>query len=223
MFGIFQDIAAAHARNLGADVRWLHDEKNLAWILMRIRLEIDSYPMLGQELIVETWPQDPRALYERDYVIREESGEALVRSVSTWVIMNLGTREITRDKFLDYCGVETKKERAIDGGVARLKPLPNADTVYEKEINYSDLDYNWHVNNAKYVDFIMDAFPIEEYKKREVKAIEVHYINEVGAGEALLIRKKNLEEGKDYIDGVRKADESHVFNALVEWREKHGE
>jgi len=226
MFGIFQDIAAAHARNLGADVRWLREELDLAWILMRIRLEIDSYPMLGQELMVDTWPQEPRALYERDYVIREADGKTLARAASTWIIMNLSTREIKRDRFLDYKGVETKKERAIEGGVARLKPVDGAETVYEKKIRFSDVDYNWHANNAKYVDFIMDVFPIEDYKKLEVKAIEVHYINEVGPGEDLFIRRKVLEEGcgptdverKDYIDGVRVSDGSPVFNALVEWR-----
>ena len=219
MFGIFQDIAAAHARNLGADVRWLHDEMDLAWILMRIRLEIDKYPILGQELVVETWPQEPRAMYERDYMMRDSEGNALVRASSIWIIMNLSTREIKRDKFLDYKGIKIKKERAIEGGIARLKTAQEAKAVYEKVIHFSDLDYNWHANNAKYVDFIMDAFPIEEYKTREVKAIEVHYINEVSAGEILEIRRLNLEEGKDYVDGVRKADGGHVFNALVEWRE----
>jgi len=218
MFGVFQDIAAAHARNLGADVRWLREELDLAWILMRIRLEIDSYPVLGQELKVETWPQDPRALYERDYRVSDTDGNALVRAASTWIIMNLSTREIKRDKFLDYFGIETKKERAIEGGVGRLKPIEGAETVYEKEIRFSDIDYNWHANNARYVDFIMDTYPIEVYKKLEVKAIEVHYVNEMGPGEFVLIRRLEVEEGKDYIDGVRKSDGLSVFNALVEWR-----
>ena len=220
MFGIFQDIAAAHARNLGADVRWLSDELNVAWILMRIRVEIDRYPMLGQEVRVDTWPQKPRALYDRDYTISDMEGNPLVRAASTWVIMNLGTREIKRDKFLDYHGIELKKERAIEGGVSRLKPVEGAEVVYEKEIRFSDVDYNWHANNAKYVDYIMDAFSIDEYKKREVIAIEVHYVNEIGAGESLQIRRKELGEKKYYIDGVRMADGGSVFNAIVEWGDR---
>jgi len=218
MFGVFQDIAAAHARNLGADVRWLSDEMNLAWILMRIRIEIDCYPALGQEVMVETWPQEPRALYDRDYIIRDTEGEILVRASSTWIIMNLGTREIKRDKFLDYFGIEMKKERAIEGGVGRLKPLRGAEVVYEKVIRFTDVDYNLHANNAKYVDYIMDAFPFEKYVKNEIKAIEVHYINEIGPGESMRVRRLKLERGKDYIDGVRKADGKIVFSALVEWR-----
>jgi len=218
MFGVFQDIAAAHARNLGADVRWLHDELDLAWILMRMRLEVDSYPMLAQEIVVETWPQDPRALYERDYVIKDSEGKVLVRSVSTWVIMNLSTREIKRDKFLDYFGVETKKERAIDGGISRLRPMQGVRNVSEKEIRFSDLDYNLHVNNAKYIDIIMDVFPFDVYVKNEIKAIEVHYINEIGPGETIRIRMLQIEKSKYYIDGMRSTDNMMVFNAIVEWR-----
>ena len=220
MFGLFQDIAAMHAGNLGADVRWLRNELGLAWILMRIRLEIDQYPMLGQEVTVETWPQEPRALYERDYMICDTERNVLARAASTWVIMDLGTREIKRDKFLDYCGIETKKERALGGSVGRLRSVPDAETVYEKEIKFSDVDYNYHTNNAKYVEYVMDVFPFEDYKRRELRAIEVHYINETGPGDTLLIRLKNLEEGKDYVDGVRKSDGTPVFYALAEWRDR---
>ena len=219
MFGMFQDIAAAHASNLGAEVKWLREEMDLAWILMRIRLEIDNYPMLGQDVTVETWPQNPKALYERDYLIRDTGGNVLVRAASTWVIMNLSTREIKRDKFLDYFGIETKKERALKDGVGRLKPLSDAEAVYEKKIMFSDVDYNYHANNARYVDFIMDVFSFDEYRKREIKAIEVHYVNEIGPEETIVIRQKSLEDGKDYIDGINKADGKQVFNALVEWRE----
>jgi len=69
----------------------------------------------------------------------------------------------------------------------------------------------------------MDAFPIDDYIKREVKAIEVHYINETGPGEVLLIRRRDLDGGKYYIDGVRKNDGISVFNALVEWGDKKNE
>ena len=221
MFGMFQDIAALHAANLGAAVDWLDKKLNLAWILMRVRVEIDKYPVYTQDVTVETWPQEPRALYERDYVIRDMDGNALVRASSTWVIMNLSTREIKRDKFLDYCGIEIKKDRSLERGLSRLKSLQKTKPVYAKEVKFSDVDYNVHVNNAKYVDFIMDCFSFEEHRTRDIKAIEVHYINEVGPGEIMKFRRKKINEQTEYLEGVRKADGAYVFNALVEWSEKN--
>jgi len=218
IFGMFQDIAALHASNLGADVNWLRDEMNLAWILMRMRVEIERYPERAQDVTVETWPQEPRALYDRDYMIKDSDGNALINAASTWIIMDLGTREIKRDKFLDYHGLAMNKDRALGRSVGRLKPCEDAELVYEKEIKFSDVDYNIHVNNAKYVDYIMDVFPVDEHKAREIIAIEVHYNNEIGPGNILQIRRKNKDNGTDYIDGVRKEDGVSVFNSVVEWR-----
>ena len=220
MFMMFQDIAALHAANLGAAVDWLHEEMNVAWILMRVRVEIDHYPMLAQDVLVETWPQDPRPLYERDYVIRDTEGNILVRAASTWVIVDLGTRDIKRDKFLDYFGLEMNKDRALGKSLGRIKSVEKADHIYAKEVKFSDVDYNIHVNNAKYVDFIMDCFSFEEHRTRDINAIEVNYINEIGPGETFILRRKEIREGVEYIDGIRKSDRAYVFNALVEWGEK---
>ena len=217
MFGMFQDIAALHAANLGASVAFLREEYGVAWILMRIRLEIDRFPMLAQDVIVETWPQEPRALYERDYSIKGSDGETLVRAASTWIIMDIETREIKRSRFFDYFGIDMNTDRAIGRGVGRLKPEDGAELVYEKGIRFSDVDYNGHVNNAKYVDFVLDSFSFEEHRERELKAIEMHYINESGPGDVLGIRRKRLDAKTDYLDGVRAGDGASVINALAEW------
>jgi len=217
MFGMFQDIAALHASNLGADVNWLYTEHNLAWILMRVRVEIDKYPVYAQDVFVDTWPQKPRALYDRDYQIRDMDGGVLVRAASTWIIMNLATREIKRDKFLDYFGVETDEKRALEKVPGRLKPIEGAELVYEKIIKFSDVDYNVHTNNAKYVDFLMDAFTVEEHRARTLRAIEVHYVNETSPGDVLLFRRKIIDGKTDYLECVRKSDEALAVNAMFEW------
>ena len=219
MFRMFQDIAALHAANLGASVKRLHEELNVAWILMRVRIEIDRYPVLSQELTVETWPQAPRALYDRDYMLRDLENNALVRAASTWVIMDLGTREIKRDKFLDYCGLEMNKERSLGRSLGKLKQVPNAKLAYEKRIQFSDVDYNIHVNNAKYVDFVMDAFSFDEHRKGVIKAFEINYVNEIGPGEVIHIKRKPLGDGIEYVEGMRKIDKALVFNAIAEWED----
>ena len=219
MFCMFQDIAGQHAASLGASVERLREELNLAWILMRVRLEVDRYPILGQEVIVETWPQAPRALYERDYVIRDMDGAALVRAGSVWIIMDLATRDIKRDRFLDYHGLEARKDRALGRGVGRLRPEEGTELVFEKRMGFSDTDYNGHVNNARYVEHIMDCFSLEEHRAREIRSIEMHYINEIGSGDTLQIRQKKLDGGAVYLDGIRKEDGVSVINSLVEWGE----
>jgi acyl-ACP thioesterase len=220
MLSFFQDNSSLHAANLGASVEWLYSEHRSAWVLMRFRLEIDRYPKLSQDISVESWPQDPKGFYERDFIIRGQGGETLVRAASTWVIVNLDTRKIKRERFLDFHNVEICRDRAIGGGVGSLKPMADAETLGEKTMCYSDIDYNNHVNNARYLDHIMDCFPMDMHRDHAVRAVEMHYINEAHPGDVIVFRRKCLaaDSGKRiYVDGMLKTDGAAIFTAAIEF------
>ncbi|MDR3304791.1 MAG: acyl-ACP thioesterase [Clostridiales Family XIII bacterium] len=220
MFGFFQDIASLHAANLGASVERLRADHGAAWILMRARLEVDKYPMLHDKVTVQTWPQAPRALYERDYAIKDEAGNTMVRAASTWIIMKLETREIIRGKLLDYFNIELNTDRALEKRLGKLHPTEGAVPIYEKPIGYSDIDYNEHINNARYVEYVMDCISVPEHKAKAVRAIEVHYLNEAVPGETIVLRRAEAEgpAGKSlYVDGIGKEGGTQVFGSVIEF------
>ena len=221
-FGFFQDISAAHASNLGGDVEWLRDELGVAWILMRMRVEVTKYPRIRDTITVETWPQKPRALYERDYVIYDAEENSLMRAASTWIIMNLKDRSIVREKILDYRGAEMWTKRSLGRSLGKLRPVSGAAPVFEKLIGYSDVDYNGHLNNARHVDFIMDSIPFSEHKKREIRALEINYLNELVPGDTLELRRAAdpADEAVSHFEGVRKEDGESVILADIEWADR---
>ena len=219
LFDFFQDIASQHAENLGGSVEMLRDKHNVAWVLMRMRVEIDEIPKLHDKITIETWPQKARAIFERDYVVKDSKGNVVVRATSNWVILSIEKREIVREKLVNYLDVETLSERAIDKKMGKLKPPSGLNEIYKKEIRYSDIDYNGHINNARYVDFIMDCIPVSKFEKENIKAIEVHYLNEAGSGEAIALRAADFTEDGNvvFIDAVSGDDERVIFNSTVEF------
>lgn len=220
MFDFFQDIASQHAANLGASVDGLHDNFNVAWVLTKVRVEIDRFPILNDLVTIETWPQEARAIYERDYVIKDADGNVIVRAVSNWVVMNLEKREMLRKKMVDYLDIDILKDRALTVKMRKLKPLNELVEMYKKVIRYSDIDYNEHINNAKYVDYILDCFPVPEIKANEIRAIEVHYLNEALSGDTITLRKADFSEDKKtvYIDATADDDCRVVFNSTLEFK-----
>jgi acyl-ACP thioesterase len=189
-FDYFQDIAGLHADNLGAGIDHIKEEYGVAWILMRVRIEIDRYAHLEEPLIIETWPQPPKTLYDRDYLIRAESdGKILARSVSTWVLMDLAAHDIRKGKVFDYAYPIQETERAIDVKLRQLKAPGPLERIAEHPVRYSDIDYNLHVNNARYIDLILDNYSLAFHQEYEIGAIEVNYINEIRPDETLLISK----------------------------------
>lgn len=219
LFGYFQDIASLAVENLGIGINTLENIYSVAWVLMRIRVDITRNPTWNEEITVETWPQQPKKLeFERDYIVRDADGNVIIRAVSTWIIFDINTRELQKSERIAIDYPPFIKERAIDCKLGKLKPFGKLDIAYKKVIGYSDVDFNGHLNNSKYIDFIMDCFPVENHKQYGVKSIEVNYINEAMPGETLVLYRdiSAVDSNRIYIEGVNEAGDKGVFKAQVE-------
>jgi acyl-ACP thioesterase len=224
-FNCFQDVAGLHADNLGAGIDFIKEEYGVAWIVMRVRLEIDRMARLEEPLIIETWPQPPRTLYDRDYLIKaEKDGAVLARAVSTWILMDLTTHEITKGHVFDYAYDVGESERAISRKLRQLKAPAAPEPIAERPVRYSDIDYNLHVNNAQYIDFMMDCYPLSFHQEHEVGAIEVNYINEIRPEETLLVSRAAYPDGDaprhDYFELSSAGDGRTAVKAAIEFRKR---
>lgn len=218
LFIYFQDIASLAAEELGLGIETLEKEHGLAWVLMKIRVDIIRNPSLDEEITMETWPQKPKKLeFERDYLVRDKQGKTIIRAVSSWVIMDLKERKLKRSSAAPIQYSSVKEERAIDCKLGKIKGFNQLDAVYNKVIGYSDVDFNGHLNNSRYVDYMMDCFSMEEHRNNEVKSVEVHFSNEVLPGETILLQKDtSTNELKEvFLIGTNKKDSKTVFKAKV--------
>lgn len=218
LFGLFQDTASVAAEKLGAGVVVLAEEFSVAWILTRIKVQIDRMPVLDEEVTVETWPHQPGRLeFERDYQVRDASGNKIVRAVSNWALMDIHTRELRRADTIHINYPPFIDEHALDSKPGRLKPAGQLEEVYKKVIGYSDVDFNGHINNTRHIDYTMDCFPVEAHKQYRVGAIEVNYIKEAFPGDTLIMFRDISAMASDrvYIEGVSEGDGKTVFRAQV--------
>lgn len=218
LFKLFQDIASMASDNLGFGIETLETKFGVAWVLMRIRFDVTEMPSLNDELILETWPIKPSKIeFERDFIIRNGNGEILARAVSTWAIIDIETRKLVKTERISINYPEQITERAIECRLGKIKPAGQMDISYKRVIGYSDTDFNGHLNNSKYVDFIMDCFDIEKHKKYSVKSIEVNFINEIIPGDTvvLYVDLTLSSSGVVYIEGTNEKDNRTVFRSQL--------
>jgi acyl-ACP thioesterase len=186
---------------------------------MRIRVDIERNPAWNEEITIETWPQPPKKYeFERDYIVRDADGNIIIRAISIWIIFDIKTRELRKSELIAIDYPPFPAERAIDCRLRKLKPFGELNIAYKKAIGYSDVDFNGHINNSRYIDFIMDCFSVENHKHYGVRSIEVDYINEAMPGETLVIRRdiSALSSNRIYIEGVNEMGDKVVFKAEVE-------
>jgi medium-chain acyl-[acyl-carrier-protein] hydrolase len=218
-FNYFQEIAGTHAANLGVGIDTIRRKHGVIWVMTRIRVDVERYPGWDENIVIETWPQQPKRFeFERHYIMRDIQGHILMRAVSFWVILDESTRELRKSEVINAQYPEFLTERAIDCSLGKIKPTGEPETVYKRWIGCSDIDMNGHINNSRYVDFIMDCFTMDELRGHRTNSIQVSYLGEAFPGDTLVMRKYtgSSETGGIYVEGIREKDENVIFRAQMD-------
>lgn len=90
---LFQKAAWDSAAELGASTPRLQQD-GLTWVLYRLQVEADSWPVAGTTVAVHTWPSGKeRMMILRDYRLVAGDRE-LIRARSSWLIFDLKKRRL---------------------------------------------------------------------------------------------------------------------------------
>ncbi|MHB8062562.1 MAG: acyl-[acyl-carrier-protein] thioesterase [Ruminiclostridium sp.] len=218
LFNYLQDIASLHSENLGIGINDIQQKHDVAWVMIRIMVEVTRIPNWNEDIIVETWPIEPKRLeFERDFIVKDKAGNVIVSAISSWVIMNIEKREIRKTEEIRIEYPPFMVQRAVNQRMGKLKPKGQLERVYDKLIGYSDIDINGHLNNSKYIDYITDCFSMERHGEYTVRSIQVNYISEALAGDTIVFYKdaSDLEAGSVHVEGVNELGDKVYFKACV--------
>lgn len=190
---LFQEVAGNHALKLHFDITQLH-EQNLTWVLHRMDIHIERYPEWRETITIETWPAAGDALRAyRDYRMLDGEGEQIGCCLSYWMMINLKTRRPTRmpKEVLELRLGDIEHVLPIKSD--RLKPFEHAEIEKKFVVRNSDQDMNKHVNNARYVDWIMETY--DEGKAYLIKNMDVIFMQESHADERIISQQKKVGVG----------------------------
>lgn len=210
-----QEIAGQHCNELMLDYDTLA-RRRLFWAVTRHRVQVTRLPERGETIHVETWPMPTtRVAYPRSMVAYDRNGNECFRSISVWVLMDLDTRNmiLPGKSGIVVDGTLRGTELALPGGLVP-KVMENSR---HREVCFTDLDRNGHMNNTKYLDWIDDLLPSAFHEGHPVKEFTVCYHSEAREGQNLSMNWDFLEDGCLRVDARRKGEEKDelVFSAKL--------
>lgn len=213
-----QEAAGDHSTLLEAG-RDALKRRGLFWAVIRHRVQITALPKAGQQVRVETWPMPTtRSAYPRSAVMRDAQGNELLRSISLWVLMDPASRRMVLPgkSGVEVLGTLRGGELAVPGSLVHL-PDGNAT---ERTVRFSDLDWNGHMNNCRYLDWVTDLLPSEFHRSHSIKDFSVCYLNECRENDRLQLRwlldeQGCLEVGATRKEGPLSTAEERVFSAKM--------
>ncbi|VFQ79671.1 unnamed protein product [Cuscuta campestris] len=161
-------------------------KKNLIWVVSRMQVLVDRYPTWGDVVQVDTWvAASGKNGMRRDWLIRDcSTGDILMRASSLWVMMNKETRRLAKmpDEVRAEIGSHFVDTPPIIDEDSRKLPKLNDETAdYIRSgltPRWNDLDVNQHVNNVKYIGWILESAPLPIMESHELAAMTLEYRRE---------------------------------------------
>ena len=197
VFEFFQEAAISHAENLGVG-REDMAETGQVWILSRMSVQVDRRPKYCETVTVRSWPRGGEKLFAlRDYDIRDNADIPVVRARSGWLIIDIEKRRPLRPQLLMGRLPINEGLDALTSGPVSLAERDNLQKTGERKALYTDVDYNGHVNNVRYIQWIEDSLDPEVLEKAGRMRLDINYLNEILSGTVTEIWSAPLNNGSD--------------------------
>ncbi|MFI3173711.1 MAG: thioesterase [Bacillota bacterium] len=206
LLNFMQEAAWKHSCSADYDAERLETESS-AWVVLQWHIKILDAPKLWETVAVKTWcPKRKKMQTTRSFAV-ESNGVECIQANSVWV-------------FFD---TEKRAPKKIDDELANHyecnKPMPfpeprifkvdgTADEAHKHttrayQVMRSDMDTNGHVNNVKYLEWILNDVPDEIYDNNVLSEMKIVYRKECQRGDLLSLQT--------FVDG--NVVTSHIYHS----------
>ncbi|XP_057425221.1 palmitoyl-acyl carrier protein thioesterase, chloroplastic-like [Lotus japonicus] len=182
---------------------------DLIWVVSRMQVLIDYYPIWGEVVEIETWVgASGKNGMRRDWLIRSQAtGQVFARATSTWVMMNRKTRRLSKlpEEVRGELAPWFLEKQAIK------EDTPEKIVKLDKEAKYmnsnlkakrSDLDMNQHVNHVKYARWMLETIPEQILESHQLSGIILEYRREC--------------KSSDIVQSLCEPEEDEILHGVVE-------
>jgi acyl-ACP thioesterase len=178
-----------HSRDRGFGMDFLNSIKK-TWVLSRLAIEMDEMPCQYDKFYVETWVESAmRYFTQRNFrVVSEDGAKVYGYGRSIWAMIDTETRQPTNIFDIDNGAIVNWVEKDKENPMSKLTRVQMDDkTELVRTIDtfYNDVDINGHINSVKYIEHVLDLFPIVWYKEHPLKRFDIAYVAEAHQGDRL--------------------------------------
>lgn len=207
--------AGFHANDRGFGIARINED-DYTWVLSRLAIELDELPYQYEKFSIQTWVENVYRLFtDRNFALINKEGKKIGYARSVWAMINMNTRRpidllaLYDGSIADYiCDEPCPIEKP-----SRIKIL-SSEPIHLLKVKYSDIDINGHANSIRYIEHILDLFPIEMYKEKCISRFEMAYVAESYYGDELTFYMDDAGEGIFDVE-IRKNDNEVVCRSKV--------
>lgn len=186
------EVATQHANLLGIGYADL-SQHSIGWVLSRMALCMQRWPRFNRSFALHTWIEDVNRLYStRCMRITGEDGDTIGEARTIWAAINTADRTPADISIL---GLDSLVIGADGISVPRPGRIPSCsaeDVRASYTWRYSDIDINRHVNSVRYIETMLDIWPLEHYDTHRIAQLDIIYQHECLCGQTVAVAARDV-------------------------------
>lgn len=197
LLGCLQTVADEHADVLHTGWNELHPH-NLFWVIYRFGLRFERMPHKQDRITITTWTNPPTSVIQpRNFEVSDDEGKMILTAHSLWTILDgekFATHSLTEiANGKDYTHYVEDRKIDINLKIPKIA-IPETCTTAVRDVLYSDIDCNQHVNNTVYLRWLIDSYPIDFLQNNELKEIIINYTQQARLGDQYTVYTEQKAE-----------------------------
>ena len=147
-----------------------------------------------------------RFFTSRNFAVVGEDGKNYGYGRSIWAMIDTESRQPTDIFAIDNGAINNwivkDKECPIEKG-GRVKMSDDAQLVRTIDTYYNDVDINGHINSVKYIEHVLDLWPLDWYRDHQIRRFEIAYVAEAHGGDQLSFYREQTDDNEYCVRIVR--------------------
>ncbi|WP_198513435.1 acyl-[acyl-carrier-protein] thioesterase [Confluentibacter lentus] len=219
ILALLEETAADHCYCINHSLFDLN-KKNVGWVLVSGILQIDRYPYYKEKITIRTWLSSYSSIKGyRENIIFDEQRNIIGRAKGLWIFFDIEKRKPIpifndiKEKWSYY-----SEESIVKNIKKKIETIHTASYIKKFKVNSYDTDMNKHVNNIRYLQWVIESMPEDIVDDYSLHIIDGRFIAEAKYGDSIISLTNDMKdhsfmhtikiEGSDRICG----------NAKTYWR-----
>lgn len=217
---LMQEAAMQQVLELKISV-WDLEALQLAWVLIRKRIEIIRLPSLGEKISIHSYPTgSDRVFTFRDFRVYDEAGDLIATASTTWLLMNTQTRQMARipaELLARFSGYFPPEEECLPHALDQLPQMqmPLQDRSYK--VGWYDLDFINHLNNVHFAKWMIEALPNETLVRKQLQRMDLLFLAEGYLNDEIDSEYEQLDACTYLHRLIRYSDKKVMGSARTTW------
>ena len=217
---LLEETAADHCHSIGYSLYDLK-KQNIGWVLLSGLIQMDRYPKYKETITIRTWLSSFTAIRGyRENIIFDEYGTIIGRARGLWLFFDIEKRRPTPifDDIVQKWSF--KNELSIDRDITnKIEPVHSSGMTRRFPVNKFDVDAYDHVNNIRYLAWLIESMPKEITDHYFLHSIDGRFTAEAQYGNTMVSFTRKGADDFSYVHSIKmESNDTICASAQTVWK-----